>query len=201
MVSRAILPEFQPVTIRTMLKLYRAAYRAELKINRCRYVWTRHHISNTSHLEYFKQNSQSSYQRATFLWLQSGCPSVLDQGYKIIQYLVTTYISSVNHKLIKFGRSEQSMYLYNLGIAWAAVFLTYGDMSITASLIASIIIGTIIGTLMLERTRRALARINWFGSCNAMHASQLLFFVFKMSLQNLNISTTKLCVVSLLFKA
>jgi hypothetical protein len=26
-------------------------------------------------------------------------------------------------------------------------------------------IGTIIGTLMDERTRRALARINWLGSC------------------------------------
>ena len=56
-------------------------------------------------------------------------------------------------------------HLYNLGMAWAAVFLTYGDMSMTASLIASIMMGTIIGTRILESTRSALARISWFGSC------------------------------------
>lgn len=52
------------------------------------------------------------------------------------------------------------MYLYNLGIAWAAVFLTYGDISEAESLIASMTIGTITGTLILERTRKALARIS-----------------------------------------
>jgi hypothetical protein len=55
-------------------------------------------------------------------------------------------------------------YLYNLAIALAAVFLTYGDMSVTASLIANNIIVTIIGTLMLDKTRNALARIRGFGS-------------------------------------
>lgn len=56
------------------------------------------------------------------------------------------------------------LYLYSLGIACAAVFLTYGDISEAASLMANIIIGTMIVTLMLERTRRALALISWFGS-------------------------------------
>lgn len=49
-------------------------------------------------------------------------------------------------------------------MAWAAVFRTYGDMSDAASLMASIMMGTMMGTRMLERTRRALARISWLGS-------------------------------------
>lgn len=52
-------------------------------------------------------------------------------------------------------------------MAWAAVFLTYGDMSDAASLMASIIMGTIMVTLMLERTRRALALMSWLGSCRS----------------------------------
>lgn len=56
-------------------------------------------------------------------------------------------------------------YLYSLGMAWAAVLRTYGDMSEAASLMASIMMGTMMGTRMLERTRRALARISWLGSC------------------------------------
>ncbi len=64
------------------------------------------------------------------------------------------------------GSDQASLvHLYSLGIACAAVFLTYGDISDAASLMANIIIGTMIVTLMLERTRRALALISWFGSC------------------------------------
>lgn len=37
-------------------------------------------------------------------------------------------------------------------------------MSEAASLMASIMMGTMMGTRMLERTRRALARISWLGS-------------------------------------
>ena len=54
-------------------------------------------------------------------------------------------------------------------MACAAVLRTYGDMSVTDSLMASIIIGTIIDTRMLERTRNALARISWLGSCKYTH--------------------------------
>lgn len=50
-------------------------------------------------------------------------------------------------------------------MAWAAVLRTYGDMSDAASLMASIMMGTMMGTRMLERTRSALARISWLGSC------------------------------------
>jgi hypothetical protein len=66
---------------------------------------------------------------------------------------------------IQYSPDISKYYLYSLGIPWAAVFLTYGDMSITASLIDNIIIGAIICTLILDNTRRALALINWFGSC------------------------------------
>lgn len=50
-------------------------------------------------------------------------------------------------------------------MAWAAVLRTYGDMSEAASLMANIMMGTMMGTRMLDRTRRALARISWLGSC------------------------------------
>jgi hypothetical protein len=66
---------------------------------------------------------------------------------------------------VRYSPNISKYYLYSLGIPWAAVFLTYGDMSITASLIDNIIIGAIICTLILDNTRRALALINWFGSC------------------------------------
>jgi len=59
---------------------------------------------------------------------------------------------------------SNSKYLYSFGMACAAVLRTYGDMSVTDSLMASIMIGTIIDTRILERTRNALARISWFGS-------------------------------------
>ena len=45
-------------------------------------------------------------------------------------------------------------------MALAAVFLTYGDISLTASRIANIKIVTIVGTRILDRTRNALARIS-----------------------------------------
>ena len=51
-------------------------------------------------------------------------------------------------------------YLYSLGMACAAVLRTYGDMSITESLMASIMMGTIIGTLMLDKTLKALPLIS-----------------------------------------
>lgn len=52
------------------------------------------------------------------------------------------------------------MYLYNLGIACAAVLRTYGDISAAESLIANITIGTIITTRILDKTLKAEARIN-----------------------------------------
>lgn len=55
-------------------------------------------------------------------------------------------------------------YLYNLGIACAAVLRTYGDISAAESLMANMTIGTIITTLILDNTLKADARINWFGS-------------------------------------
>lgn len=57
-------------------------------------------------------------------------------------------------------------------MAWAAVLRTYGDMSEAASLMASIMMGTMMGTRMLDRTRRALARISWLGSCGDMRGLQ-----------------------------
>ena len=45
-------------------------------------------------------------------------------------------------------------------MAFAAVFRTYGDISLTASRIANIMIVTIVGTRILDKTRNALARIN-----------------------------------------
>ncbi len=54
--------------------------------------------------------------------------------------------------------------LCSLGMAWAAVLRTYGDMSDAASLMANIMMGTMMVTLMLDSTRRALARISWLGS-------------------------------------
>uniref|UniRef100_A0A6B0U3U7 Putative secreted protein n=1 Tax=Ixodes ricinus TaxID=34613 RepID=A0A6B0U3U7_IXORI len=57
--------------------------------------------------------------------------------------------------------------LWSLGIACAAVLRTYGDMSFTASLMDSIMMGTMTGTRILDSTRRALARISWFGSFRA----------------------------------
>jgi len=62
-------------------------------------------------------------------------------------------------------------YLCSLGMAWAAVFLTKGDMSLTHSLIESSMIGTMMGTRMLDNTLRALALINWFGSCEQTRRS------------------------------
>jgi len=62
-------------------------------------------------------------------------------------------------------------HLYSLGMAWAAVLRTYGDMSEAASLMANIMMGTMIGTRMLERTRSALARISWLGSCGGMRGA------------------------------
>lgn len=56
-------------------------------------------------------------------------------------------------------------------MAWAAVLRTYGDMSDAASLMANIMMGTIMGTRMLDRTRRALARISWLGSYGDMWGS------------------------------
>lgn len=58
----------------------------------------------------------------------------------------------------------KTTYLYSFGIACAAVFRTYGDISEAESLIANITMGTITGTRMLDRTRSALALISWFGS-------------------------------------
>ena len=46
-------------------------------------------------------------------------------------------------------------------------------MSMTDSLMASIMIGTIMGTLILDNTRRALARISWLGSYT--HISNLAY--------------------------
>ena len=61
-------------------------------------------------------------------------------------------------------------------MACAAVLRTYGDISVTDSLMASIIIGTIIETRMLERTRNALARISWLGSYKhtAVHSIHII---------------------------
>ena len=70
-----------------------------------------------------------------------------------------------------------NFYLYSLGIAWAAVFLTKGHMSVTPSLMAINIIGTIIDTLILESTLNALARIIWFESLKYFK------FVFLLLLQ------------------
>ena len=67
---------------------------------------------------------------------------------------------------------RRTFYLYSLGMAWAAVFLTNGDMSLTLSLIANIMIGTIMLTRMLDNTRRADARINWLGSCEKKTENQ-----------------------------
>ena len=57
--------------------------------------------------------------------------------------------------------------LCNFGMAWAAVLRTKGDMSTAESLMASMTMGTMTGTRMEERTRRAEARISWFGSFRA----------------------------------
>lgn len=68
--------------------------------------------------------------------------------------------------------ADHPHYLYSLGMAWAAVLRTYGDMSEAASLMANIMMGTIMGTRMLDSTRRALARISWLGSYGDMWAVQ-----------------------------
>ncbi len=51
-------------------------------------------------------------------------------------------------------------YAWSFVIALAAVLRTYGDMSVTASLIPNIMIPEMIGTRMLDRTRNALALIS-----------------------------------------
>ena len=61
-------------------------------------------------------------------------------------------------------------------MAWAAVFLTKGERSLTPSLIESNIIGTIIWTLILDNTLKALARINWFES----YITQMLFRILQV---------------------
>lgn len=73
--------------------------------------------------------------------------------------------------LIKIRKNKTTLkteffyhYLCNLGIAWAAVLRTYGDISEAESRMASITIGTMTLTLMLDKTLKALARISWFGS-------------------------------------
>lgn len=47
-------------------------------------------------------------------------------------------------------------------------------MSVTASFMASIIIGTITGTLILDKTRKAHARISWLGSWKSSSFNLLL---------------------------
>jgi len=74
--------------------------------------------------------------------------------------------SYTEYKLANWQCRHQQNYrtdsadLYSFGMACAAVLRTYGDMSLTDSLMARSMIGTIIETRILERTRRALARIN-----------------------------------------
>ncbi len=63
-------------------------------------------------------------------------------------------------------------------MAWAAVLRTYGDMSDAASLMANIMMGTMMVTLMLDSTRRALARISWLGSwIRGYNESQIVIYV------------------------
>jgi hypothetical protein len=85
--------------------------------------------------------------------------------------------------------------LYSFGIAWAAVFLTYGLMSAPESRIASITIGTMTVTLMLDKTLSALARINWFGSCKIqLRCNWLLFEQTKYIIAVLKLIALSCCV-------
>mmetsp|Transcript_36337 Transcript_36337/g.95203 ORF Transcript_36337/g.95203 Transcript_36337/m.95203 type:complete len:279 (-) Transcript_36337:60-896(-) len=60
--------------------------------------------------------------------------------------------------------SQSGSRWYSLGSACAAHFRTYGDISTAAWLTAICTMGMMTSTRIDERTRRALARISWFGS-------------------------------------
>lgn len=76
-------------------------------------------------------------------------------------------------------------------MAWAAVLRTYGDMSDAASLMANIMMGTMMVTLMLDSTRRALARISWLGSWGYNDSQRIIYLESDASIMWLHTAESK----------